>query len=237
VKPTLCVVGGEKIWLRKGTGEPSSDEQAANEVLVRHVYRRVSWGFDVLPGELWLDAGANIGAFAVYCRSKGVNAVCYEPDVENFKILQRNATGRFVCQPYALTAHKEKEIKFWRSKNPQNHYRGTEHQVQGYLEHAPVLNLWAGELRRERYSGVKMDIEGSEGPIIDQWLMPRCDKLVMEYHTSRNSSVADLAQRLKILKGHFKNVRYPKAYDVAIDSGEEHFRPRFDQTIFCWSEK
>jgi FkbM family methyltransferase len=237
MKPTLCVVGGEKIWLRKGQGEPSSDEQAATEVLVRHVYRRVSWGFDVLPGELWLDLGANVGAYAVYCRSKGANAVCYEPDVDNFRILQRNATGRFTCRPYAVTASKAPEIQFWRSKNPQNNYRGTEHQVHGYLEHVPVLNLWAGELKRERYCGVKMDIEGSEGPILDEWLMPRCDKLVMEYHTSRCSEVAALARRLKILKQHFKEVRYPKAFDAVIASGETHYRPRFDQTIFCWGER
>lgn len=60
----------------------STDYDAIQEVNVKKAYRKLREGFDVYPGERWLDLGANVGAFAIYCRLKLATAVCYEPDKE-----------------------------------------------------------------------------------------------------------------------------------------------------------
>lgn len=222
------------VYYRKGDGEESSDEQALAEVLEKRAYRRIRSGFDVLPGERWLDLGANIGAFALYCRMQGATAVCYEPDPYCFEILRKNAPG-FTCVNAAVTAFHDATLTFRTSNNPDNRYRGTVmrgnvHVPGRYVECPPVKNIHAGKLMKEHFDGVKCDIEGSEGPLIDSWLFPRCKKLVMEYHHSRNSDVRSLKRRLQILKKRFAVVKYPSVYERVIEGADW---PRYDQLIFC----
>ena len=49
----------------------SSDELAIAEVHDKRAYRSPTRGFDVEPGEVWLDVGAHIGAFAFYAVLRG----------------------------------------------------------------------------------------------------------------------------------------------------------------------
>src|SRR5690349_1246697 len=87
----------------------SSDEDVLKEVIDRHAYRRKKDGFEVELGERWLDLGANIGAFALYCRLHGARAVCYEPEPDCFSILEKNAPG-FEKFNFAVTDKKEKYL-------------------------------------------------------------------------------------------------------------------------------
>ena len=237
--------GGLTVHYRKGTkADGSSDEQALAEVLKKRAYRRIRSGFDVLAGERWLDLGANIGAFALYCLSQRAEADCYEPDPECFAILSKNVEVNrapgvvFNLHNSAVTAFDSKTVSFRTSDNPENRYRGTVmggdvHVPDRYIECPPVKNTYIGKLAKLKYDGVKMDIEGSEGPIFDSGIFPQCEKLVLEYHTSRDSSVKHLKKRLAYLKKRFKVVKYPSAYDKAIESGATEYRPRFDLLIFC----
>lgn len=248
MRQTLMIIGGQHIWLRKGTNEPSSDEQAAQEVLVKQAYTRKGHGptgfkFDVELGEKWLDLGANIGAFAVYVRSRGAEAVCFEPEPGCYRLLQKNAQG-FRCFQYAVTASRVAQLTFMKSRNPQNNYRGTVLPVNGYIEQPPVNNLYAGDLGEytgrvngNSFDGIKMDIEGSEGALIDNWLLPRCNKLVMEYHTSRDASIENLRRRVGILQDHFKVVKIPSLFMRVLEGDSKGFPPRFDQLIFCKGAK
>lgn len=215
-------------------GEESTDRESIREVVTEKCY--TTPGFDVMPGEKWLDLGANIGAFALYCRLRGATAVCYEPDPECFKILLMNAVG-CECVQAAVSATTFPDVSFRVSPKPHNHWRGTLLPAQGYQEQGTVPNNWAGNLVGEFFDGVKMDIEGSEGPILDQWLLPRCQKLVLEYHTSREPNVYNLERRLKRIKNKFHNVVYPASYDSAIRCKLDTYQPRFDETIFAWGPK
>lgn len=254
--------GEVTAYYRAGVGEPSSDEQALEEVLVKKAYRRIRSGFDVMPGEQWIDLGANIGSFAMYCASRGAAMVsCFEPEPECFKILMKNieanrklaekksglssSRGRlslYNAYNTAVTAQRGDIIHFKKSANPQNHYRGTtlSNAPGNYIECPPVKNLYAGKLLEMfpgGVDGIKMDIEGSEARILDEWLLPITTKLVLEYHTSRDSDVGNLADRLEEIREHFNYVKYPKVFDDVIKRGDDHYRPRFDSLIFAWGRK
>src|SRR5579859_2918018 len=151
-------IGGVTAHYRPGLSEEgSSDEHALQEVLVKRCYRRSRYNFDVLPGERWLDLGANIGSFALYVESRKGHVHCYEPDEDCFKILKLNAPNA-VCYKLAVTTSHEPNLSFFSSKNPDNRYRGTVIPVERYQQEGTVHNLWAGHLLDRKFDGVKMDI-------------------------------------------------------------------------------
>ena len=226
------------MYYRAGTkDEKSSDENAIDEVITRKSYTRVRSHFDVQLGERWLDLGANIGAFAVYCRLRGAKAVCYEPDAENFSILQMNAPD-FDLHRAAVSASRAKELLFKKSPNPLNNYRGTICEAPArYVDAGTVPNFYGDFLKHQTFDGVKMDIEGAEAGLLDHWFLPKCKKLVLEYHTSRDSNTISLLLRLDKIKKHFKQVKYPKLYDDAIAARPCEWPPRYDQLIFAWEPR
>lgn len=240
-----------EINYRPGVNKKSSDVKALEEVLIGDCYGMVPQ-CRVERGECWLDLGANIGAFGLLCVSRGAIARCFEPDQECYKLLKVNLEennvrpGAAGCDlyNYAITASPTDLLTFYTREqhNPDNHWRGTVCEPVGEeagLSEAPVkvINLHAKELMGWVCHGIKMDIEGSEGPIIDKWLLPFCSKLVLEYHTSRDPSVSNLARRLELLKSKFNHVVYPQSYDSAIAQGMTEYQPMFDELIFCWDPK
>lgn len=227
------------MWFKDLQGNPVSgryregttDEKALREVVERRSYRRLSAGIDVEPGETWLDLGANIGSFAVYCKVRQATAVCYEPDEDCFRILQRNANG-FVCYRKAVTAHQGETVSFYVSKESGNHYRGSILTARSMKSAGSVPNIYAGLLLGQTYDGIKIDIEGAEFDLIDLNLIPFCNKLVMEYHTSRDPSVTNLKRRIEILKRRFRQVIYPPEFDRQIQAGSV-VKTFFDRFIYC----
>jgi FkbM family methyltransferase len=222
------VIEGIEAHYRPGT----SDENALKEVIEGHCYRRKTANFDVESGESWLDLGGNIGSFALYCQTRKAIADCYEPDSECFQILEMNA-GPCQCFNFAVTAEDSPRINFFSSKDKTNCYRGTILERASLLAVGTVPNLYAGHIRK-KYDGIKMDIEGSEFGLIDNKLIPACDKLVMEYHSSRDSSFVNLKRRLALLREIFKHVQYPPEFDRKI-AAKDNSKTFFDRLIFCWN--
>lgn len=213
-------------------GTISGDERIITEVIESACYRRKRDNFDVEKGETWLDLGANIGAFGVYCKLRGARAFCYEPEPECFKLLKKNV-GQWATQA-AVVGQRVKSVPFHTA--PNSNARGTVHAVKGYGA-TTVPAVYAGYLARTLgpVDGIKMDIEGSEFDILDNWLLPKSKKLVLEYHTSRDSSVENLKRRLGIIKSRYKNVRYRAEYDRVFASGATEFKAYFDRLIFAWN--
>ena len=186
--PGLTVIeasfGEFGAWVRPGT----SDEDAMRDVLIDRCYGDV-----VEPHERWLDLGANVGAFAIYAARWGASEIdCYEPDPDCFRVLEMNTANRLrrtrvTLHQTAVTAARDQALPFWKSKNPENHWRATAAPTDGYIEHpaGPLPNRHGEFLRSLDYDGVKIDIEGSEFGLIEQGFLPRCRKLVIEYHLSR----------------------------------------------------
>jgi predicted RNA methylase len=80
----LIEAAGFRWWIREGT----SDYSSISEVAERRAY--FTGYFKPEPGEHWLDAGANIGAFAVVAAAAGAQVTSYEPAPDNAELARRN---------------------------------------------------------------------------------------------------------------------------------------------------
>lgn len=219
---------GRRVSFRPNT----SDENILKEVLQTKCYSRKRVGFDVFSGERWLDLGANIGAFGVYCLTRGAVAVCYEPEPECFKLLKLNCP-ELECHDSAVSAYKDSHAELFLGKDRLNHSRGSV-LFHGISRSVKVKNLYAEELMGEEYDGIKMDVEGAEMALLDYGLIPKCRKLVLEYHTSRDNDLKALKRRLDWLRGRFKNVLVrPEMLEMEKQGGEK--KTFFDRPVFCWS--
>ena len=216
----------------------TSDERVLREVLFTSPYRRKRLGFEVEAGEKWLDLGANIGAFVIYCRWRGATVVeAYEPDLSCFTILRQNTTSETACYCVAVTASREPSIPFWRSKTPTDHHRATAFGMKRAQMAGMFANFHGEFLLKRSYDGVKMDIEGSECGLLDAGYIPQCEKLVLEYHTWRDPSTENLHRRIDFLRSKFKVVHYPPEYDRMLQSGYKETTTYYDRTIYCMGRK
>ena len=222
---------GVKGWHREGT----TDAATLRGALVLRNYRKGSVKFDVERGERWLDLGANVGAFALYCWQRGAVAECYEPDAENFAILAKNNVGEFKLHQAAVSHCTMPQLAFYTVPDKNNFQRGSLFHVGKFK--TMVTNVYAGgKLTQERFDGVKWDIEGAEFGLIDHKLLPNTRKLVLEYHTSRDASMTALARRLAILQSRFQHVAYPSEYNSMLQHGGRQ-RSWYDRLIFCWDDR
>ena len=77
----------DKFVFRKNT----SDENVIKEILEKKAYSKKKIDFKIEPDDVWLDGGSHIGVFGLYAAQNGAKKVyCYEPETENYKILQEN---------------------------------------------------------------------------------------------------------------------------------------------------
>jgi len=218
---------GRNVHMRPGT----SDVNVVLEVLSQRCYARPRVGFDVMPGERWLDLGANVGAFGVYCLTRGATAVCYEPEPECFKLLQLNCP-ELELHNAAVTTQDVPSLRLFLGRDRDNHSRGS---VIGYGvgRTVKVKNVHAKELMGQEYDGVKIDIEGGEFGMLDLGMIPKCRKLVMEYHTSRDNDCVALKRRLDYLRARFRCVLVRDEMREMEKQGGEA-KTYFDRPVFCW---
>lgn len=208
----------------------TSDERVIQEVIENRTYRKASIGFDVEQGEHWLDLGANIGAFALYCQSRGATAECFEPDAACYELLRKNVPS-FTCHQVAITASNEETLPFhintaarW-GKQYTNYLRGcVKPGSQKFQLVGQIVNRHGEFLRGLEVDGCKMDIEGSEGGLIDSGFIPQCKKFVVEYHLSHDPSAENLKRRLEYLGDRFAVMKYPTWISKFLASGESDVR-------------
>ena len=88
----------DKFVFRKNT----SDENVIKEILQNKAYSKKKIDFKIEPDDIWLDGGSHIGVFGLYAAQNGAKKVyCYEPETENYKILQENI--RLIGAEYPTT--------------------------------------------------------------------------------------------------------------------------------------
>lgn len=154
-------IEGVQFYYREGF----SDLKTFEEVIGRKCYQKR--GMKIEPGEHWMDAGANVGAFALFAGARGASVTSYEPDPFNCELIEKNARlngFQIEVEQAALVADERKTAIMFIGNN-QNVWRNSlvkKWNDQG-LE-VPCLNF---DAEAQHFQFCKMDIEGSEMPILE----------------------------------------------------------------------
>jgi FkbM family methyltransferase len=130
-----------------------------------------------------LDVGGNVGLFATFARDRwpGAEVVSIEPDPDNLKILKRNAaTGQNLEVVEACATTHDGTLRFVAGQEAGSHVAEDGSSSEATIE-VPCVDVFR---LAESADFVKMDIEGSEWPILDD---PRMSSIpagvwVMEWH-------------------------------------------------------
>ena len=171
----------------------AADEHFVREVVVDEEY--VPAGYEIGERDLVVDAGGNIGSFALYAANKARlgRVVSLEPIEDNYRLLVANvALNRFdnvSAKRAALVAHRGPARVYLSSYGSGGHsvLRDLAQQSQAFEEVQGVtLEDVFDEYQLPRCDFLKLDCEGAEFEIL-QGLNPevcrRVDKVVLEYHT------------------------------------------------------
>jgi FkbM family methyltransferase len=188
---------GFRWWTRAGT----SDATAVDEVAVRRTY----WtrAFHVEAGERWLDAGANIGAFAVPAVAAGAEVVCYEPWPESADLIRRNLRenglkARVIEKAVALDAGVGRlgiAKSVWRHSLLRTKGPGCAVQVVAFADAIAGMDA------------AKLDIEGAEIELLRRVNdFGSLRKLVFEWHFDYERATDVYLATLDRLREHWTEV-------------------------------
>lgn len=228
-----CDMGQIKdILYRKET----TDFNCLKEVILQKTYQLKTLNFTVERGENWIDVGGNIGAFGLWASSLGVSSVnSFEPDNDCFSIMKINYenfstnNSKLICHNFALTTSEENELFFYKGGKDSDRYRTS--IIPNKRPKITLPNKHIRFIDDLQFDCIKMDIEGSEFDIIDNNLIPKCKKFVMEYHITKDKSMANFHKRMNILRESFDVVYYMKSLDLFDKNGE--YPGFFDRMVYC----
>ena len=227
----------DKFVFRKNT----SDENVIKEILQNKAYSKKKIDFKIEPDDIWLDGGSHIGVFGLYAAQNGAKKVyCYEPETENYKILQENI--RHISEKYSTTLESFQYAinqtggthsftiapNTWRHSLV-SHYK-TKHPTVAIncMAFDEILN------RHKDINCIKLDIEGSELEIFKyehDW--SNVNKLVFEYSFTKNRKMSDFFECTDRLSKYFF-VDIQKSYYNQKHQGQEGYWGGFiDSIIFC----
>lgn len=146
--------------------------------LENHYVRLFPYGNLINDGDVVLDCGANIGAFAVYVASLGPNVrvLAFEPEPLTFEALCRNVeinglAAQVKCFPYAIVAYEGyyelmvNEGCFTEHKlvNPERKVdQNVDLTVRGKIVRGVTIDQLLNETGLAKCNVIKMDVEGAE---------------------------------------------------------------------------
>jgi FkbM family methyltransferase len=211
IKNSNCIV---KIQYRPNT----TDEKVIPEVLKRNVYERKAFDFFIEPNEVWLDLGANIGTFSLLCLARKAKVIAFEPEPENFILLNQNLKENFskdfkTIQEAVGTV--QGNLPLYVCKGDYNKYRHTLVPIRGRTTiHVPVQPILK-VLTKYKPACIKMDIEGAEISILESltpkdFTRAKIKKLVFEYSFDVDRSIPRFLAIIDNLKKYFTKVYYDK---------------------------
>lgn len=140
---------------------------------------------DFQKTDRWLDAGANIGAFAVKYANKVNSIYSFEPEEENCKLLienckKNNATNVYIHQQ-ALVGNDDQTRSFYvnTKKNKGVHgflaKRGRQEVIVECININDIIKMYG-------INKAKIDIEGSEYELMQVIDLEPLKEIIMEYH-------------------------------------------------------
>ncbi|HSC14599.1 MAG TPA: FkbM family methyltransferase [Gammaproteobacteria bacterium] len=222
-------VGGLHFLTRPG----SSDIKSIREVVEKRSYHKRAFELGERP---WIDLGANVGAFTVLAASLGQRVTAYEPDPDNFALLEQNVEqnklGRLVeLKQLAVVASDATKVRFHVNSARGNFWRNSTVKVWrgGYSIDVPAVHF---SKALDGAHDVKMDIEGAEMPILEAMTERPGPRLVFEWSFDIDRSVPRFRAVVEKLRSWYGSVTYGKFDETVPMWGESWFPPC--RTVWCF---
>ncbi len=219
------------FWVRENT----SDIKAFKEVIVLDSYQKR--GLEILNGEDWLDLGGNVGAFAILALSKGANVEVYEPDPISCKLIEKNLkqnsfNAKIINKAVVGNTNKtsflsiSKTGQYWRNSLVKD-WKGGHIKVE-CINFNDIIK--GGE-------NVKMDIEGSEMEVIENWDNKNkpLSKLVFEWSFDMDDNIDRYREAVRKCKESFDIVKADSINEKHKIWGKSWFPPC--KNIYCLNGK
>ena len=159
-----------KAWIRQGT----LDEYIFKEV--RSSYKDL----EIKQGDTVLDLGANIGAFAKQAISKGAKVFCYEPEPNNFVMLEKNSPESHNTRSAVVGESKGNVSLYVNSKKNKGIHMLKPVNGRNCIEVSSVS--FSDLIQKHRPNKIKIDVEGAEYDFLPFALPDFVERLVMEIH-------------------------------------------------------
>mgnify|MGYP003114803403 FL=1 len=173
-----------QAWLREDT----LDEYIFKEV--RSAYKDLK----IKEGDVVLDLGANIGAFAKQTAEKGATVHCYEPEPNNFVLLKYNSPNTNNHKK-AVVGKQNGNIKLFINSKRNKGIHMTR-PVNG-RESIEVETVSFSDLINEiKPNKIKIDVEGAEYGFLPFEFPSFVKKLVMEIHFQYDPSWRKLGREV-----------------------------------------
>jgi FkbM family methyltransferase len=166
--------------------------------------------------------------------NNGGTILSYEPDEDCFEIMKMNYENNFDDSKWsiencAISNKRQATLKFYKGGKDTDRYRTS--LIPNTKDTIVLKNTHCSYIKDMKFDGIKMDIEGAEFGLIDEDLLPECDKLVMEYHLTKDKSMENFHKRMNKLRERFSEVLYMPSLDKEYPNGI--YPGFFDRIIIC----
>lgn len=222
----------------------TTDENVIKEIIYKQAYKKKKIDFKIEPDDVWLDGGSHIGVFGLYASQNEAKKVyCFEPEPENFGILNSNAelikskyktiieTHNFAINQTGGTG------KFTLAPNTWRHSLMTHYKKKLPTIDIPCMALDDVLKKFPDINCIKLDIEGSEIEILkNDHDFSNIKKLVFEYSFTKNRKMTDFFQCVDKLSKYF-DVDVQNSFHNQKHQGVEGYWGGFiDSIIFAKSK-
>ena len=162
---------------------------------------------EIKKGDVVLDLGANIGAFAKQAAEKEAIVHCYEPEPSNFTLLQLNSPNTYNHKKAVVGKQNGKIKLFINSKRNKGIHMIR--PVNG-RESIEVETVSFGDLINEiKPNKIKIDVEGAEYDLLPYEFPNFVERLVMEIHFQYDPSWRKLGREVheNMIKQGFSSLK------------------------------
>ena len=162
---------------------------------------------EIKKGDVVLDLGANIGAFAKQAAEKDAIVHCYEPEPSNFTLLQLNSPNTYNHKKAVVGKQNGKIKLFINSKRNKGIHMIR--PVNG-RESIEVETVSFGDLINEiKPNKIKIDVEGAEYDFLPYEFPNFVERLVMEIHFQYDPSWRKLGREVheNMIKQGFSSLK------------------------------
>lgn len=176
------------------------------EVFIEDCYKLRSLN-RIMPGDVAVDIGANIGAFSAAALKAGASVHAFEPQPETFKALKANLglqqNGRWKAHQSAVGSKKgTATLYFGKSPVLATLHRGLfpADNTDSVVVEMTTLQDIVSAMPGQRIDVLKMDCEGAEFDILENApdsAFSRIGRIILEFHEFDGHTGAQLATFLR----------------------------------------